>query len=113
VCSNVLLSEDFRACLADLGMAQTLGTGSHVATGFSRLYAAPEQLMEQPCSLAADMYSFGLLLTTLLTQQLVEVRGGWRLPRAPQECPQVRSRAGSFRRVGRWVGGCMGWRVHG
>lgn len=33
--------------------------------------------------------SFGVLLAFLLTRQLSERRGKWRLPRAPEECPQV------------------------
>ena len=34
-------------------------------------------------------HSFGVLLGFLLTRQLSERRGKWRLPRAPEECPQV------------------------
>ncbi|KAL4428495.1 hypothetical protein ABPG75_002584 [Micractinium tetrahymenae] len=86
--ANVLLSGDGRACLSDLGLAQALGTGVRTAAGFSRLYAAPEQLMGQRCGLPADVYSFGLLLVSLLTRQLVRERGAWRLPRAPEECPR-------------------------
>ena len=51
--------------------------------------AAPEQMMGEQCTLAADMYSFGILLIELTTQQPVEKRGEWRLPRAPRDCPQV------------------------
>ena len=45
--------------------------------------------MGQRCTLAADLYSFGLLLVELTTQQLVTRRGKWRWPRVPQECPQA------------------------
>lgn len=86
---NVLLSADWRACLADMGLAQLLGTGARTAVGLTRVYAAPEQLMGQRCTLSADMYSFGVLLVSLLTRELVESRGGWRLPRAPEECPHA------------------------
>ncbi|KAL4439180.1 hypothetical protein ABPG77_004082 [Micractinium sp. CCAP 211/92] len=86
--ANVLLAADGRACLSDLGLAQALGAGIRTAAGFSRLYAAPEQLMGQRCGLAADVYSFGLLLVSLLTRQLMRERGSWRLPRAPEECPR-------------------------
>ena len=48
--------------------------------------------MGQRCTLAADMYSFGVLLIELTTQELVVKRSCWRLPRAPEECPQVRPR---------------------
>jgi hypothetical protein len=51
--------------------------------------AAPEQLLGQRCTLAADMYCFGMLLIELTTQQLVTRRGKWRWPRVPQECPQA------------------------
>ena len=40
------------------------------------------------CTLAADLYSFGVLLIELTTQQLT-TRGDRRLPQAPGECPQV------------------------
>jgi hypothetical protein len=54
----VLLSVDLRACVADLGLAQMLGlTGAaRTAVGCSQLYAAPEQLMSDRCTLAADVY---------------------------------------------------------
>lgn len=55
LCSNVLLSEDWRAKVSDLGMAQVLAGSARLAVGFSRVYAAPEQLMGQRCTLAADM----------------------------------------------------------
>jgi serine/threonine protein kinase len=43
--------------------------------------------MGERCTLAADVYSFGVLLTELTTQRLVRKRDEWRLPRAPEECP--------------------------
>lgn len=87
--ANVLLSHDGRACLADLGLAQVLAGNAATAAGFSRAYAAPEQLLGQRCTLAADVYSFGILLNELLTQQHQDARGKLRLPRAPTECPQA------------------------
>ena len=51
----MLLSEDWRAKVSDLGMAQVLAHSARTAVGFSRVYAAPEQLMGQRCTLAADM----------------------------------------------------------
>ncbi|KAL4440185.1 hypothetical protein ABPG75_003186 [Micractinium tetrahymenae] len=84
--ANVLLSGDGRACVSDLGLAQVL-VGPATAVGCSRIYAAPEQLLGQRCTLAADMYSFGILLIELLTQKHWDLRGQWRLPRAPEECP--------------------------
>ena len=46
------------------------------------------------CTLAADMYGFGILLVELTTQCVVDRRGEWRLPRVPDECPQVGAAAG-------------------
>ncbi|KAL4437186.1 hypothetical protein ABPG75_004325 [Micractinium tetrahymenae] len=85
--SNVLLSEGWRACVSDLGMAQMVGQGPRSAAGFTATHAAPEQLLAQRCSLAADVYSLGLVLAELTTGQVVKRRGEWRLPRAPEECP--------------------------
>lgn len=53
--ANVLLDAEGRACLADLGLALALGTGAATAVGFSRQHAAPEMLLGQRCTLAADM----------------------------------------------------------
>ena len=58
------------------------------------LCAAPEQLMGQRCTLASDLYSFGVLLIELTTFDLGARRGDWRLPLAPEECPQVGLRGG-------------------
>ncbi|PSC70012.1 leucine-rich repeat family [Micractinium conductrix] len=87
---NVLLTGDLRASVSDLGLAQTLGLAgaARSVAGYSRVYAAAEQMMGMKCTLAADMYSFGLALIALLTQQLLLKRGQWHLPRAPQDCPQ-------------------------
>lgn len=41
------------------------------------------------CTLAADVYSFGVLLVQLTTQHMGSKRGEWRLPHVPQECSQV------------------------
>ena len=153
-CSNVLLSRDLRASIADLGVAQALASSACTVVGFTRASAcecmgggsaqprqqenrrqaatarglcsccagnalprllgalsigltaaplpmppappapaaaAPEQLLGQRCTLAADLYSFGLLLIELTTQQLVTGRGKWRWPLVPQECPQART----------------------
>jgi hypothetical protein len=41
------------------------------------------------CTLAADVYSLGVLLVQLTTQHMGSKRGEWRLPHVPQECSQV------------------------
>ncbi|KAI3427363.1 hypothetical protein D9Q98_010279 [Chlorella vulgaris] len=87
--SNVLLSSDGRASLADLGVSQVLLNSARSAAGLSLLYAAPEQVMGLRCTLAADVYSFGVLLVQLTTQHMGSKRGEWRLPHVPQECSQA------------------------
>ncbi|KAL4431227.1 hypothetical protein ABPG75_006483 [Micractinium tetrahymenae] len=84
--ANVLLSQDHRGFIADLGMARVLGSSSRAA-GCTRLYAAPEQLLGSPCTLAADVYAFGVLLNVLASRRLLSNRGEWALPRAPCDCP--------------------------
>jgi hypothetical protein len=105
LCSNVLLSDDHRACLADLGFAQVLDSAARTAVGGSRLYAPPELLMGARCTLAADLYSFCVLLIELTTQQVVRHRGDWRLPRAPHECPQVSAVTAGL--ASNWCPNCM------
>ncbi|EFN58982.1 hypothetical protein CHLNCDRAFT_137604 [Chlorella variabilis] len=86
---NVLLDSDLRACLGDMSMARMVGSKARSAAGFCCTHAAPEQLMGYRCTLAADMYGFGILLVELTTQCVVDRRGEWRLPRVPDECPQA------------------------
>jgi predicted Ser/Thr protein kinase len=85
---NVLLSQDWRAALSDLGVAQAMESAARTAVGGSNLYAAPEQLLGERCTLAADIYSLGLLLTELTTRRFIMMRGEWELPQPPDDCPQ-------------------------
>ena len=74
---------------------------THFSCCFRCWTAAPEQILGHRCTLAADMYSFGLLLIQLATQQaVVQHRGDWRMPCAPDECPQVGS---CFAWPARWL----------
>ena len=41
------------------------------------------------CTLASDLYSFGVVLLELTTGQLLRSRGAMHLPQAPRDCPQV------------------------
>jgi len=84
-----MLTNNLRACIGDLGIAQSLGTRARTAVGFDCSHAAPEQLLGQRCTLAADMYSFGVLLVELATGRVVTRRGNWQLPRAPEQCSQA------------------------
>ncbi|KAL4422644.1 hypothetical protein ABPG75_008841 [Micractinium tetrahymenae] len=87
--NNVLLSADLRASLADLGMARAVGSRAVSVAGLTCTHAAPEQLLGQRCTLAADLYAFGVLLIELTTQREGRSRLCWQLPRAPQDCPQA------------------------
>ena len=51
--------------------------------------------MGQRCTLAADVYSLGLLLAELTTRQRMRRRGQFELPRAPDDCPQARGGGGA------------------
>ncbi|PRW45625.1 hypothetical protein C2E21_6054 [Chlorella sorokiniana] len=84
--SNVLLSHSLRAYLADLSMSRVLEGTACTARGGTACYAAPEQLLGERCTLAADIYSLGVLLCELINREPVVRRGGWSLP-SPTECP--------------------------
>lgn len=63
-CSNVLLTKDLRACIADLGIAQAVCSHARSIAGCTYSHAAPEQLLGKRCTQAADMYRCGLLVCT-------------------------------------------------
>jgi len=88
-CSNVLLTESLRACICDLGACRVLGSQPRSVAGFTCTHAAPEQLMGLRCTLAADMYSFGVLLVEVVTGRPVERRGDTQQPVLQQHCSQV------------------------
>ena len=89
-CSNIMLTADTRACVADLGTALHLNRDETASVvGFSNTHAAPELLLGGRCSPAADVYSLGILLIEIVTLAPVLRRSSWRLPSAPHECPQV------------------------
>ena len=83
----MLLDESLSGFIGDLGVARPVrGSAGASVAAFSVTHAAPELLLGQRCTLAADVYSLGILLIELTTGQPVMRRGGWRLPRAPDEC---------------------------
>ena len=74
--SNILVSTDGRVKLLDFGIAKLVeaGEGRGEETELTRLggraltpeYAAPEQVLGQPVTVATDVYSLGILLYLLL-----------------------------------------------
>ncbi|EFN57123.1 hypothetical protein CHLNCDRAFT_21563, partial [Chlorella variabilis] len=93
--SNVLLSRDVTAKLADVGFARGLKgvwSESRAAHSVPRLalmpaQMAPELLTGRKCNSSVDIYSLGVLLWELCTGEYPS-RGSMREPRVPQECPQ-------------------------
>lgn len=63
--SNVLLSNDYNACLSDFGLAHVLCSSS--TFGKKVGYRAPEVTDIHMVSQKADVYSFGVLLLEILT----------------------------------------------
>jgi serine/threonine protein kinase len=99
---NILVAADGTPRLLDFGTAKMVqpisaeaadnATRSDLRT-FTPRYASPEQVLEQPISIASDIYSLGVLLYVLLcgrepyelknfsTEELVRVIGGVQPPR--------------------------------
>src|SRR5665213_2532755 len=75
---NILVAEDGTPRLLDFGTAKMMrplaedgngdATRSDLRT-FTPRYASPEQVLEQPIGIASDIYSLGVLLYVLLTDQ--------------------------------------------
>jgi WD40 repeat protein/tRNA A-37 threonylcarbamoyl transferase component Bud32 len=82
--SNILVTEEGRVCLLDFGIAKLFSDGVAQETELTRLtgcalsldYAAPEQITGTPITIAADIYSLGVMLYELLSGQ-----GPYRLTR--------------------------------
>ena len=73
--SNILVTEEGRVCLLDFGIAKLFSDGVAQETELTRLsgcalsldYAAPEQISGAPITIAADIYSLGVMLYELLS----------------------------------------------
>lgn len=70
---NVLLADDGRAMLSDFGLARVQNTETKLTvTGTligSPEYMSPEQALGQPANASSDLYSFGVMLYELTTNQ--------------------------------------------
>ena len=73
--SNILVSDDGQAHLLDFGIAKLLTEGQAKETELTRMggraltpdYASPEQIVGAPITIAADIYSLGVMLYELTT----------------------------------------------
>jgi serine/threonine-protein kinase len=75
--ANILVSAEGRARLLDFGIAKLLDEGQARETAFTALsgraltpdYASPEQILGEPLTIASDVYSLGVVLYELLSEQ--------------------------------------------
>jgi len=66
--SNVLVAEDGSLKLLDFGIAKILESPDDMTAAYRPMtprYASPEQLLNEPVSVASDIYQFGLLFLDL------------------------------------------------
>ncbi len=108
--SNILVTRDGRIKLLDFGIAKLLtGDTDGGETQLTRVghaiatpgYAAPEQLLGAPITVAVDLYALGVILHELLTGQR-PVRNLRRGAAEPSDAPRASSRieSGHARTVG-------------
>ncbi|KAK9842862.1 hypothetical protein WJX74_003558 [Apatococcus lobatus] len=85
--SNILLSRDGTAKIADVGLARILTRAdTQVSAEGTFEWAAPEILMGQACSEKADIYSLGVILWEICTGEHPKLRS-LRPFRCPEELP--------------------------
>jgi eukaryotic-like serine/threonine-protein kinase len=84
---NVLVDDSGQVKLLDFGVAKWLVEDQHAAdiesltrmagAAYTEAYAAPEQVLDLPVGVAADVFSLGSLLIELLTRERIE----WSIPK--------------------------------
>ncbi|KAK9801972.1 hypothetical protein WJX73_004080 [Symbiochloris irregularis] len=88
---NVLLTNEYLAKVADVGLAHPLLSRTHLTqtTGIKGTWAwqAPETITGTGVTTAADIWSFGVIMWELMTGERPQ-RGRYRTPRVPEEGPQ-------------------------
>ncbi|KAK9864517.1 hypothetical protein WJX84_000430 [Apatococcus fuscideae] len=85
---NILLDEHQTARVADIGLGKTLAGVDVKASSATFLWAAPEQLQALPCTEAADVFSFGVILWEICSGE-PPLQRSMRKLRVPGECPQT------------------------
>ena len=99
---NILLTRDGRAKLADVGLAHILKETQNVSSPNNEeqgsvtgqvggiigtfAWAAPEMMLGDAFTSKADIYSFGVVLWELATQE-VPIRGRMHIPLPSDDCP--------------------------
>ncbi|KAK9801337.1 hypothetical protein WJX73_005762 [Symbiochloris irregularis] len=88
---NVLLTRDYLAKIADVGLAHPLLSRTHLTPKNDVLgtwaWQAPETITGAAVTTAADIWSFGVIMWELMTGERPQ-RGRYRTPRVPDEGPQ-------------------------
>lgn len=67
---NILISKSYTAKLSDFGLSRSISMDSTMTCVGSNLWLAPEMIRSEKFSVQADIYSFGVVLTEIDTEQL-------------------------------------------
>lgn len=73
--SNILITEDGRAKIADFGISQTAEGPAHTEVGVvvgTLAYLAPERLRGEPATTASDLYATGVVLSQMVADRSVD-----------------------------------------